>query len=106
MTDKSQDQAHPQTVTVPLDTPLQQGDQKITSVTLRRPLGGALRGVKLVDLYNMDVIAVSKVVPRISTPVITEQEYLSMPGEDCAAIAGEITAFLLSKKQRLEAGLT
>jgi len=73
MTDKSQDQAHPQTVTVPLDTPLQQGDQKITSVTLRRPLGGALRGVKLVDLYNMDVIAVSKVVPRISTPVITEQ---------------------------------
>lgn len=98
----------PQTLTavVDFDTPLKRGETVIDRVTLRRPLGGALRGVKLVDLYNLDVVAVSKVLPRISEPVITEAEYLTMEAPDCAAIAGEIVAFLLTKKQRDEAGLT
>lgn len=94
------------TVKVDLDTPLTRGDDKIDAVTLRKPLGGALRGVKVVDLLNLDLVSASKVVPRISDPVVTEQEFMSMEAEDCTAIAGEIAAFLLQKKQKAEAGLT
>lgn len=94
-----------ETVSVDLDTPLKRGDQTFKAVTLRKPKGGALRGAKIVDLLNLDVVAASKVVPRISSPVITAQEFLDMEAEDCTAIAGEIAAFLLQKKQKVEAGL-
>lgn len=93
------------TVVVPLDNPLKRGDQVITSITLRKPLGGATAGTKMVDVLNLDLIAASKIVPRISTPTITAQEFLAMEVEDCTAIAGEIAAFLLQKRQKAEAGL-
>ena len=94
-----------ETVSVDLDTALKRGDQVFHAVVLRKPKGGALRGAKVVDLLNLDLVAASKVVPRISSPVITAQEFLDMEGEDCTAIAGEIAAFLLQKKQKVEAGL-
>ena len=93
------------TVVVPLDTPLKRGDQIIKAVTLRKPLGGALTGAKVVDLLNLDLVAASKVVRRISSPVITAQEFLAMEAEDCTAIAGEIAGFLLQRRQKAEAGL-
>lgn len=96
----------PVTVDVPLDNPITRGGQTITSITLRKPLGGATSGAKMVDLLNLDLIAASKVVPRISSPVITAQEFLAMEVEDCTAIAGEIAAFLLQKRQKIEAGLS
>ncbi|WP_368933692.1 phage tail assembly protein [Brevundimonas naejangsanensis] len=93
------------TVRVPLDNPLKRGDETITAVTLRKPLGGATSGTKLVDLLNLDLVAASKVVPRISSPVITAVEFLNMDVEDCTAIAGEIAAFLLQKRQKEAHGL-
>lgn len=93
------------TAIVELDTPLKRGDQVITKITLRKPLGGALTGAKVVDLLNLDLVAASKVVRRISSPVITAQEFLAMEAEDCTAIAGEIANFLLQKRQKAEAGL-
>ena len=93
------------TVSVPLDTPITRGDQQISTITLRKPLGGALSGVKTVDLLNLDLVAVSKVVPRISSPRITAQEFLAMEAEDCVAVAGEVAGFLLQKRQKVEAGL-
>ena len=93
------------TVDVPLDNPIKRGDATITSVTLRKPLGGALTGAKVVDLLNLDLVAASKVVARISSPVITAAEFLQMDAEDCTAIAGEIAGFLLQRRQKAEAGL-
>lgn len=93
------------TVVVPLDNPLKRGEETIASVTLRKPLGGATSGTKLVDLLNLDLVAASKVVPRISSPVITAVEFLNMDVEDCTAIAGEIAAFLLQKRQKEAHGL-
>lgn len=94
-----------ETVSVELDTPLKRGDQTFNAVTLRKPKGGDLRGAKVVDLLNLDMVAVAKVVPRISSPVIPQHEFFNMEAEDCTAIAGEIAAFLLQKKQKVDAGL-
>lgn len=90
---------------VDLDNPLTRGDQKVARVMLRKPLGGDLRGVKLVDVYNMDVTALSLVVPRISEPMIAKAEFMEMDGEDIASICGEVVGFLLTKRQKADAGL-
>ncbi len=91
--------------TVDLERPLKRGDQKIAKIVLRRPEGGELRGVDLISLYRMDVVAVSKVVPRISSPVVASAEFLTMPAPDIAAICNKVSDFLLTKQQKAEAGL-
>lgn len=90
---------------VDLDNPITRGDQKISVICLRKPLGGALRGTNLNDLYKMDVAAMSLVVPRISEPKIPQAEFLNMEPEDIASISGEVTGFLLTKQQKESAGL-
>jgi hypothetical protein len=92
-------------VEVTLDNPLVRGAQTIDKVTLRKPNGGHLRGVKMVDVLNMDVLAASKVIPRISDPSLTQQDLLAMDAEDVANLAGELAGFLLTKQQKADAGL-
>ena len=41
-----------------LDTPILRGNTSITEIKVRRPNAGELRGVSLIDLGNMNVIAV------------------------------------------------
>ncbi len=53
------------------DTPIVRGEQTITHVTLAKPSAGALRGTSLAALVNLDVDALRKVLPRISTPTLT-----------------------------------
>lgn len=90
---------------VTLEEPIVRGDNAVSEIELRRPDAGALRGVDLVSVYRMDVVAISKVVPRISTPMISSAEYMAMAGPDAAAIATEISDFLLTKSQKDAAGL-
>ena len=91
--------------TVNLERPLKRGDQSVSKIVLRRPDGGELRGVDLISLYRMDVVAVSKIVPRISSPVVASAEFLGMPAPDIAAICNRVSDFLLTKQQKAEAGL-
>ena len=105
MTDTAIDATGRKTATVNLDNPLQRPEGAVTAIVLRKPMGGDLRGTKLVDLYNMDVLAMATVVPRISSPVIHKAEFLTMDGEDIASISGEVVGFLLTKRAKAEAGL-
>lgn len=97
--------AGPRFVTVDLETPLKRADQVITTVTLRKPTGGDLRGAPLSDVMRLDIVAISKVVPRISDPIIHAPEFLAMDGEDILAISAEVAGFLLTRRQKAEAGL-
>ena len=92
--------------TVTLDNPLQRGDETIKKVTLRKPTAGEYRGTTMTAVYNMDPLALSVVIPRISSPTIHKQEFLAMDAEDAAALGGEVVNFLLTKSQKAEAGLT
>lgn len=59
-----------QTVTVPLSVPLAFGDRTIPELTLRRPSGGDLRGLKLSELMALDVNTIGAVVLRTTlTPI-------------------------------------
>jgi hypothetical protein len=80
---------------VTLDEPILRGTQTITSVQLRKPLGGDLRGVSLADLVQLEVDAIAKVLPRISTPTLTNADVYKLDAPDLMKFGGEILGFLL-----------
>ena len=80
-----------------LDTPLVRGSQTITKITLRKPKSGELRGVSLSDLVSLDVAALSKVLPRISTPTLTEQDVANFDPADLVMLGGIFVGFLTPK---------
>lgn len=85
-----------------LDTPLVRGTQTITTVTLRKPKSGELRGVSLSDLVSLDVAALSKVLPRISTPTLTEQDVANLDPADLVMLGGVFVGFLTPKAVKLK----
>lgn len=91
--------------TITLDTPIKRGDNEVPSIALRKPAAGELRGVTLTDLLQMDVAALTKVVPRISEPSLTEAEVARMDPADLVQIGGVVAGFLLPKAALAEAGL-
>lgn len=86
----------PVTARVPLVEPIERESGNITSLSLRKPKAGELRGLSIKDLINSDVSAVMTVLPRISDPFITDQEVAALAAEDIAEIAGTIVGFFMS----------
>ncbi|RKU01818.1 phage tail assembly protein [Burkholderia sp. Nafp2/4-1b] len=80
-----------------LDTPLVRGTQTITQVTLSKPSAGALRGTSLAALVNLEVDALRRVLPRISTPTLTEADVTLMDPADLVALGGIFAGFLMPK---------
>lgn len=91
------------TETLTLDTPIARGDTKIESVTLRKPASGELRGVSLTALLQMDVDALTVVLPRISTPTLLKQDVTAMDPADLVQLGSTVAGFLLPKASRPEA---
>ncbi|MEB0012580.1 phage tail assembly protein [Glaciimonas sp. Gout2] len=87
-------------VTVILDEPLQRGDTVITAIQLRKPKAGELRGVSLVDVANLDVMALQKVLPRITQPILTTQDVNNLDLADLMALGAEVAYFLAKKADR------
>lgn len=86
--------------TVALDTPIVRGEQTITSLTLRKPNAGELRGCSLLDLMQMDVQALHKVLPRISSPSLTEPEIQRMDPADLVQCGVTVSGFLLQRSAK------
>ena len=88
--------------TLTLETPLKRGEQTITEISILRPTGtGWLRGIKMFDLAQLDVVALTTVLPRITEPALTEIEIrntLSAP--DLFQIGSEVVDFLVPKSAR------
>lgn len=87
--------AKPTTIT--LDSPIKRGEQNITEIQLRKPASGELRGVSLADLLQMDVQALTTVLPRITTPTLTTQDVQALDPADLVQLGGGVVGFLLPK---------
>lgn len=85
---------------VPLETPIKRGDQEIAAILVRKPQGGELRGVSLVNLLNMDYGALEIVLPRITSPALTKQEVIAMDPADLVQLATEVSGFLLTRQAK------
>ena len=89
----------PKTVTVTLEQPIDRGAEKIDQLTLRSPDAGSLRGLSLAELVKMDTGAVTKLLPRISTPPLIDAEVATLDPADLFACAVEITSFFMTKAE-------
>jgi len=78
------------------------GEQTISEVALRTPDTGALRGLKLTDLLQMDVNAVSSLLPRITEPALLPSEIATMAPADFMSLAGRVVGFFLSADQQAQ----
>jgi len=92
----------PKFVSYTLDAPIVRGEHAVTELRIRKPTPGDCRGLKLSDLGNGDVTALIKLLPRITDPVLTEQEAALLDLADMAEIAGIIVDFLFTKARRAD----
>lgn len=88
-------------VSVSLDKPLARGNTTISTVTIRRPNSGALRGLSLMDVATMNVTALQKLLPRITDPALTEIEIATVVDvADLTAMGVEVAGFLVRKQDK------
>lgn len=80
--------------TVTLENPIKRGEQTIEHVALMKPNAGTLRGVSLAAVANSEVDALIKVLPRMTAPMLTEQEVAALELPDLVALAGKVVGFL------------
>lgn len=85
---------------VTLDYPIKRGDTKVTAITLRKPLAGQLRGIKLGELLNLDVSSVQMLLPRISTPTLLPHEVAQLDPADIAELSIKVATFFARKSTR------
>lgn len=86
----------PNTVVVDLDFGITRGADVIKSITLRKPKTGALRGLKLADVLNLDVNAHIQLLPRITNPAMTAAEAADLDPADFTSLAAGVLSFFVS----------
>lgn len=78
---------------VKLSKPIERTSGPITELTLRKPATGELRGLKLMDVMQMDVNALSVLLPRIAQPTITKADIDAMDLADITDLGVEVIGF-------------
>lgn len=86
-----------------LDTPIQRGETTISSLIVRSPKKAAhLRGLNTMDIVQMNVDTLIKLLPRITD--LTEKEVGDMDPADLLKAGVVVVGFLMGSQQ--EAYLT
>ncbi len=85
---------------VTLENPVKRGEQMLDQITLIKPSAGTLRGVSLAAIANSDVDALIKVLPRMTIPMLTEQEVAALELPDILALAGQVVGFFSPNSAR------
>lgn len=85
------------TTLITLDEPIKRDGGDITSIDLRRPTSGELRGLSLAELLNTQVDPLIKLLPRITQPTLTEAELKKMAPADLVQLGGAVVNFLAPK---------
>lgn len=79
--------------TVTLSEPIQDGENVITKIVLREPLGGDLRGTNIPTLMGGNPSAIRKVVSRVCTPPLKDDHFNTMKLGDIINFVRALQAF-------------
>lgn len=86
-----------------LDEPIQRPNgESITTITLRQPKAGELRGLSIAQLLNMEVSAVITVLPRITTPTLLPHDAANLSLPDLSACATAIGYFFVPRQVKAQ----
>lgn len=86
--------------TVTLDNPIIRGDTTINELVINEPKTGSLRGLSLADLMKLDIDTIIKLVPRVSSPAITEHEIADLSVADFTKVSTAVVGFFAPKSER------
>lgn len=86
---------NPNEEVVTLEEPIRMGEQMINQVTIRKPGVKALSGTSLQAIYQHDVDALCKVLPRVTSPALTPQQIYQMDPVDFATLGGHLVTFFV-----------
>lgn len=93
--------------TVKLDEPFTRpSGQRIESVQIRKPMGGALRRVTLTDLLSLNTDALQTVLPRVTEPPLLKPDFDLIDPVDLVKLGGELISFFVPKSEREPASPT
>ncbi|AUX86431.1 phage tail assembly protein [Acinetobacter sp. ACNIH2] len=87
--------ADPNVKTINFDYGFKRGETTIKEVTIRKPKTGALRGLTLADLLQLDVNAIATLTPRITSPSMSQQDVYDLDPSDLTKIGKEIISFFV-----------
>lgn len=103
---KAQLPQDPNTETVTLDTPITRGEQTITTLVVRKPKTGTLRGLSLADVMKLEVDVMTKLIPRVVTPTLVEQDVSDLELSDFVKVATAVVGFFQSPAERAKSQQT
>ncbi|WP_083329670.1 phage tail assembly protein [Achromobacter xylosoxidans] len=86
---------------VDLDEPIKRASGDIVRLLIRKPKAGALRGVTLMALVQVDVQALTTVLPRVCEPILTPAEIRDLDPADLLNVGATVASFFMSKAERL-----
>ncbi|MCW9041752.1 MAG: phage tail assembly protein [Pseudopelagicola sp.] len=84
---------------VTLADPIKVGDEKISTVTLRKPQTGDLRGLKLANILQLDVNAMVTLLPRITSPALSPDQVAGLDPADFTDLASQVVVFFARPEQ-------
>lgn len=91
---------------VTLQTPVKdRHGGEIICVGVRAPTVGDLRGLKLLDVMQLDVKAIEKLLPRITDPSMLPEQVAALDLADFAALAGVAASFFATKADKEQFGI-
>lgn len=90
------------TETIELETPIKRGETEITTLTLRRPKAGELRGLSMSQVLAMQTESVLTLIPRIAEPILTPPELNQLDPSDLVAIGYTILGMVAPKHLRTQ----
>lgn len=91
-----------QTITVPLETPLERAGGQLTELRFRKPVSGDLRGLSIAKLGELQYDEQRKLLARISLDGLIAEEVDKLDVADQIEISGALTDFLVPKRRMAE----
>ena len=88
--------------TVELINPIVRGEKEFKEIIVSKPTVPALKGLKMLDVLQMDVDVLQVLLPRITQPMLHKNDFINMEVDDFTDLATAAIGFL-GKKSATEA---
>ncbi|MDP8173138.1 phage tail assembly protein [Pasteurella skyensis] len=89
---------------VTLTKHIKRGDKKITDITILKPNVLALKGLKLLDVMQFDVNALTVLLPRVTKPMLTQKDIEQLEIVDFTKLSTELAGFFGAENEDGEEG--
>lgn len=86
-----------------LEKPILRGETEIKEVELLEPTIRSMKGLRVLDLLQMDVEAYGTLLPRITNPSLTLAELSELSSADFISLCTECVSFFAKEKAVMEA---